>query len=448
MAPFWNNQTARQLGAIFSEAFDQTPTPARQRISGEINPTPIEQMWWRSQGVDLIRQALPGWAGGYRKTRKGVHPADALRQVRTQDPSLRHASMQLGDYPVLDGQQLAYGGGQEAMRRTAQIAGALTGDVAKQGALNIWWFLNAVEAASMVGAQEGLHGVLGERPGMFGTRFRSRKMVPGADVANRLGSPLHGGSMVAASLPMALAAGIAGGTVFRQDGYKAVLPSEGDSTVSENPVLETLYRAVGRKGSLMGWKEFQEERPDVSRDDYESYKAYLHGNPHLIKATMDGIHGPEVNFVGKSLPLLTGVLPIVGGIIGARRGLRMAGNRLGRQGRLQGVADARTTLDRAREELRWNQRLYDDAMKGIPTGDFMPPSEAQLRALRGTVARATQNWSSTNRQVDHTLLGGAILGGSAGLITTGAGAALLEQIRRNAKVAAREKDDEQQLPPA
>ena len=37
---------------------------------------------------------------------------------------------------------------------------------------------------------------------------------------------------------------------------------------------------------------------------------------------MDGIQGPEVTFMGKSIPLATGILPMAAAVLGARRGIK------------------------------------------------------------------------------------------------------------------------------
>ena len=87
-------------------------------------------------------------------------------------------------------------------------------------------------------------------------------------------------------------------------------------------------RAIGRTGQLLPYDEFVQERPDVSRGEYESYKAFLHGDKSLLKFNADGIQGAEVNFLGKSIPLLTGLAPLVGCVIGGRVGVRLAGRRL------------------------------------------------------------------------------------------------------------------------
>ena len=84
---------------------------------------------------------------------------------------------------------------------------------------------------------------------------------------------------------------------------------------------------------------FKQVRPDVSREEYNQYKAYKSGrqidaNPldgdinlgGVIKGTVDGIHGPELEMLGQSLPLTTGAIPyasaLAGGVLGGRAGVR------------------------------------------------------------------------------------------------------------------------------
>jgi hypothetical protein len=47
-----------------------------------------------------------------------------------------------------------------------------------------------------------------------------------------------------------------------------------------------------------------------------------------LRGTTDGIHGPEINFMGKAIPVLTGILPTAAAIAGIRRGVNTAGIRL------------------------------------------------------------------------------------------------------------------------
>ena len=88
---------------------------------------------------------------------------------------------------------------------------------------------------------------------------------------------------------------------------------------------------LGRTGQLLAWDDFKEVRPDVSKDEYMRYKALKFDNKMdlnpfddgkavapggILKYSNEGIHGPEVQFLGKSLPLATGIMPTAAAITG------------------------------------------------------------------------------------------------------------------------------------
>ena len=125
------------------------------------------------------------------------------------------------------------------------------------------------------------------------------------------------------------------------EGYKAALPSEDDPTKSSNVLGEVgLKYLMGRTGQLLPYEEFKKVRPDVSRDEYNRYQAFKYDkredyNPTdgdltigagALKFTDEGIHGPEVQFLGRGLPVTTGIVPytaaLAGGLAGAKYGAR------------------------------------------------------------------------------------------------------------------------------
>jgi len=387
-------RTGLGLRDVFTEAYGSRPA----RKAGMEDLSTFESLLRRSQGVDLARQYLPGWLGGYSKG----HMAN-FTQLRGQRPDLRNSSLRVGDYPILDDQwPLKEGPLPDLARRGAQAAGALAADTTTQGALNVYWFLNAVEAAAMAAGQQGLYGAL--------------RKIPDAPAGN----PLRPSMLkVAATYPLILGASAASGGLFRQPGYAAVLPSSEDRRESEDPVYERFLRAVGRSGRLLPYEQFKEERPDVSQFEYDRYKAYLHGNRGaIVRATGDGIHGPEVNILGKSLPLLTGVAPLIGGVIGGRIGVRMAGNRL-----------AGTKTGAVNQFKRQATQQYEvNRIKGeVARADALGRDSTAFGQQFYDAQRAA---SAQNRLVENTLLGGAIAGTATGLTVTAAAANLLEQMRR------------------
>ena len=101
-----------------------------------------------------------------------------------------------------------------------------------------------------------------------------------------------------------------------QEGYKAVMPSEEDPSKTSNVIGEVAAKYIlGRTGGLLNWDDFKKVRPDVSKDEYMRYKAFKYDNDldlnpmdgdvvlpgGIIKYTDEGIHGPEVQFLGRSL---------------------------------------------------------------------------------------------------------------------------------------------------
>ena len=125
------------------------------------------------------------------------------------------------------------------------------------------------------------------------------------------------------------------------EGYKAAIPDAEDPTKTANVIGEVgLKYFMGRTGNLLPYNEFVEVRPDVSREEYNAYQQFKYDkredyNPldgdisiaaGALRATTEGVHGPEIQFLGRSLPATTGVTPfltsLIGTAVGARRGAR------------------------------------------------------------------------------------------------------------------------------
>ena len=120
------------------------------------------------------------------------------------------------------------------------------------------------------------------------------------------------------------------------EGYKAALPSEDDPTKTESILGEIAMKYVmGRTGNLLPYDEFVKVRPDVSKDEYNRYQAFkydkgtdlnpLDGDFTImgggLKATDEGIHGPELQFLGRSLPVTTGIVPFAASVAGGAAGV-------------------------------------------------------------------------------------------------------------------------------
>ena len=100
------------------------------------------------------------------------------------------------------------------------------------------------------------------------------------------------------------------------EGYKAAVPSDEDPTKTDNVALEVgLKYLMGKTGNLLPYSEFSKVRPDVSREEYNQYQAFKYDkdedyNPFddgnfsigggALRGTSDGIHGAELQFLGKA----------------------------------------------------------------------------------------------------------------------------------------------------
>lgn len=180
--------------------------------------------------------------------------------------------------------------------------GTVAADLSQDGMRNIWWFINAPQALTQIAAKQGI-----------------------ASATGKTVQPLisNDASRFAATLPAVLAVSLGMGQFGRAPGYKAVVPSEDDPRETADPVMEAASRYfLGRTGRLLPYDEFAKERPDVSPEEFRAYKQYLFGNQGVLKATDEGILGPEVAFMGKSIPVSTAIAPAVAGLIGTAAGAR------------------------------------------------------------------------------------------------------------------------------
>ena len=130
------------------------------------------------------------------------------------------------------------------------------------------------------------------------------------------------------------------------EGFKAAAPDPEDPTRTNNIVSEVAQKYIlGKTGNLLPYSEFKQVRPDVSLAEYKAYQADkfdnsedwnpLDGDVSLIggalKANTDGILGPEVSMLGRSLPVTTGIIPFTTALAGTAAGARY-GHMNGRKG--------------------------------------------------------------------------------------------------------------------
>jgi len=258
--------------------------------------------------------------------------------------------------PLTTGQYADIGDSFSA--RAAQTAGVVGRDIATDGLRNIWWFLNAPQAVAQIAALQGIH--------QAGKPYTGSKPLVG-----------RGALRLAATAPAVIAMSTGIGNIGRPAGYKAILPSDEDPRKTDSPVGELLSRYfLGRTGRLLPYDEFAKERPDVDKGEYQRYKAYqfnkqtdlnpLDGDFNILGAlrgTTEGIHGPEINFMGKAIPALTGVLPTAAAVMGIRKGIRKAGKRLQERGDLDMVKKLEKDYDQAKAMPKDNddrERLIDE----------------------------------------------------------------------------------------
>ena len=389
----------------------------------EIENPPINAMAQSSKVVDAARQILPHKFGdiGFVQQVTGMLPkgvGDAIgniptgglspqavadrQQARAGNPEVAETTTEIGRAPTdMQGKAKALEEGDIA-GRAAQVAGMAAGDILTDGMRNIWWFLNAPQAVSQIAVLQAMNNA---KNANIDTSVRLAEEPLLKSRALRM----------AATAPAVIAVSMGLGNAFRQPGYKAVVPDENDPTKTANLGQELVDRYfLGRSGALLPYDEFVKERPDVSREEYNQYKNYLFGDRSVVKATMDGVQGPEVTFMGKSIPLMTGILPGVAGVLGARRGVKRGLQKLEQSG----------ALDQEQKNRLYAAKLQERAADAARGGEVIQASEAKdpRKAERAYRARRQKNDQELFKQIIK----------DASVATTGAAlsGALLESIRR------------------
>ncbi len=242
--------------------------------------------------------------------------------------------------------------------RIGQLGGALAADVIQDRSRGWWWLFNAAQATGNVANEAVLGKVNSDLYGAqdLNTPYNltdlkaaghahvngSGRLVPNVGVYNASGKAkkrnYRSGNVMALGIPagFAINQGIGLMTPFGgYEGYEAVVPSAEDPSKTDNAVAEIASKYIlGRTGNLLDWDEFKKVRPDVSKDEYMRYKAFKYDkegdlNPldgdftiptGILKGTSEGIHGPEIQFLGRSMPLLTTLLPVAAAGIGTAAG--------------------------------------------------------------------------------------------------------------------------------
>ena len=157
------------------------------------------------------------------------------------------------------------------------------------------------------------------------------------------------------------------------EGFKANNPSPEDPTKTNNVIAEVAQKYIlGKTGGLLPYDEFKKVRPDVSKSEYAAYQANKFDNTEdwnpfdgdisvlggAIKANNEGILGPEVSMLGRSLPVSTGVVPFVTAMVGTTGGAYYGHHYRNRKGAQTGLIGglAGTTLGTIGGSIIENER--------------------------------------------------------------------------------------------
>ena len=296
--------------------------------------------------------------------------------------------------------------------KIGQILGTIGSDITQDRTRAIWWLINAPQATANMLLDVSLKK---HAPNLFKSspiRDEAGELItskvaqnnPGLNIVSSTGRTKVGvtrvpgkgknepdtfarrdynpGTVEALNVPLGLTINTAVGlmTPFGgQEGYKAVFESEEDPSKTNNMLGEVAAKYIlGRTGNLLPWDEFKKVRPDVSKDEYMRYKAFKFDkegdlNPldgdltvptGVLKYTNEGIHGPEVQFLGRSLPLHTGIMPAAAAIAGTTYGARIGGTRGGMIGGALSTAGSMLTgnlieQERRRRNQEENERRYN-----------------------------------------------------------------------------------------
>ena len=345
---------------------------------------------------DMLKRAKTGFKDRYEEGREDYRQAYyAARELQGKDPEDARIKTTLATNPtavmvrdLTNTSEPIYRGRRAEMgmalsddmpTRIGQIGGTVANDLTQDHSRSLWWLLNAPQATGSVinefalsqanpnlfshentnigvpvmdngklkvydkeeytrqnkakydaALSAGLiskEGVKRKGVGQKDGMFTKRKYAPG-DVAALL---IPTGVAINAGIGLLNPLGGSGG-------YAAAIPSSEDPAKTENAVLEVAAKYIlGKTGNLLPYEEFSKHRPDVSKEDYNRYKAFKYEKDAdlnifddgqvtlptgVAKFTMEGIHGPELQFLGRSLPATTTLVPYLGALVGGVAGVR------------------------------------------------------------------------------------------------------------------------------
>lgn len=255
-------------------------------------------------------------------TREGYARYDAsLPTLEQQKASVEvHPQWGLPAYAG-DAEQLGYRSIPEKM---GYRVGALGGDIASNATRHWMWNIHPNEVTSV-----NLWKMVSDAPnGYVAPKIHfDSKGNPHWQKGSKEGAMLAGtGAFLGTELlnqvsgnynPMNIAEG------GRPSGYTAITANEDDPRKSDAPALDVIQRyLLGRKGRVLPWDEFHQERPNISYEKYSAYKNWQQGKDDrdlLNKATLgiakfnsEGLNNsPELSVMGMTVTPL-GVAAAVG----------------------------------------------------------------------------------------------------------------------------------------
>ena len=319
---------------------------------------------------------------------QGLDPEDArIKTTLATNPTFVTARDLIGNSEPIYRQQREERGmklSDDLATKLGQIGGTIGNDLTQDSSRGLWWLLNAPQATGNVineyalsKAQPSLfaHDTTNIRMPVMETdirggrspkvyenseytkenkanyeRARAEDLISAEGIKRKGVGQKDGmltkrrydpGDVAALAIPSGIAinAGIGLLNPFGgSGGYSAVIPSDEDPSKTENVIGEVAAKYIlGKTGNLLPYDEFSQIRPDVSRGEYNAYKAFKYDKEGdynifddgkmtlptgVVKATTDGIHGPEVQFLGRSLPVTTTLIPYLGAVAGGVAGVR------------------------------------------------------------------------------------------------------------------------------
>ena len=326
------------------------------------------------------------WSKAYREGRKaqnmsenaarwdemtGAYPTGIRAKEAVQDVlGIRPSKIESENRAIRS--NLGIGPKSDPVERAGQLLGTVGADITQDNTRSFWWLMNAAQATGNVIAEKTLGSKHLGNPKLFGksnvasktdglpykmSNDMDRQMARSEGYLDVNDSPTKGvsvgddgtiqkrnfepGHLAALMIPTGIAinTGLGLMTPFGgAEGYKAAMPSDDDPTKTANVVGEVgLKYFMGKTGNLLPYSQFNEARPDVSPDEYKAYQAWKFSkdedwNPlddgqtsmagGALRTTNEGIHGPELQFLGRSLPVTTGIVPYLGALAGGIAGVR------------------------------------------------------------------------------------------------------------------------------